>query len=367
MKKILLILAIISLVMSCGEKPQQAKEAPSYPVITLDTASATISTDYAAEIKSGTVVDIRPRVSGYIDKILVQEGSHVTMGQAIFQISQEDLIEQYNAAKANADAAKAKMDNAALEVHKLTPLVEKGIISQYELDNAKSNLEAAQASLKASISQAKNAEISLGYATITSPVSGVVGRIIVRQGTLVSPTTQDPLTTVSGDGDVSAYFSIDENTILDMAETLQGKNLGEKITKFPTVNLLLSNGIQYDHNGRLELASGLVDMTTGSYQVKGVFSNPKGELRSGSSGVVRISQTMHGIILVPQKATFELQDRKMAYVLDADNKVSSVALTIEGNSGESYVVSQGVKVGDRLVLEGIDFIKEGDVISPKSN
>lgn len=351
--------------MSCEKKGVQVKQASVYPVMTLDTATAVIHADYAAEIQSGTVVEIRPRVSGYIDKILVEEGSHISRGQAIFQINQDDLMEQYNAAVANVDAAKAKVDNAELEVRKLTPLVEKNIISGYELTNAKSNLDAVVAGHKVAVSQMKNAEINLNYATITSPVNGVVGRIIVREGTLVSTTSPDPLTSVSGDGDVSAYFSIDESTVLEMVENMEGKNLREKLSKIPMISLILSNGAVYEHNGKLDLASGLVDMTTGSYQIKGIFTNPDGKLRSGSSGRVRISERLNGVILVPQKATYELQDKKMAFVLDAENKATSVALAIEGSSGENYVVVSGVSKGDRIVTEGIDFIKDGETIQIK--
>lgn len=365
MRKIFLIIAACSLAASCGDAPQQKREAASYPVAVLDTASAVIFSDFATEIQSGTVVEIRPRISGYIEKILVTEGSHVSRGQAIFQINQADILEQYNVTVANVDAAKAKVDNASLEVRKLTPLVEKNIISVYELQNAKSNLVAAEANLTASISQMNNAKISLGYATITSPVNGVVGRIIVREGTLVSPTTQEALTTVSGDGDVSAYFSIDENSILDIADAYEGENLRDKVAKLPEVSLILSNGTKYSRLGKLELASGIVDMTTGSYQLKGVFPNPDGHLRTGSSGTVRMSESLSGVVLVPQKSTFEVQDKKMVYTIDQDGKITSKVIKVEGSSGENYVVSSGVSKGDRIVLEGIDFIKEGEVIQAK--
>ncbi|MEF9950080.1 MAG: efflux RND transporter periplasmic adaptor subunit, partial [Mucinivorans sp.] len=225
----LMALALAALLASCGSSPKANHGADEYPVTTLDTSSAVVFTDFATEIKSGTVVDIRPRVSGYIDKILVAEGAHINKGDVIFQINQADLAEEYNSAQANVDASRAKLENANLEVRKLTPLVNKGIISPYELDNAKSNLMAAQAALKASVSQMNNAKISLGYARITSPVNGVVGRIVVREGTLVAPSNGEPLTTVSGDGDVSAYFSIDENTILDMAMAAEGRTLVEKV------------------------------------------------------------------------------------------------------------------------------------------
>ena len=348
---------------ACGGGNAPKKADPVYPIAVLDTGSAAVYTDYAAEIKSGTVVEIRPRVSGYIDKIVVQEGSRVAKGQVLIQINQSDLQEQYNTAVANADAARAQVDKALLEVRKLTPLVEKGIISPFELENANSSLNAARASLKAAESQRNNARINLDYARITSPVNGVVGRIVVREGTLVSPSDPSALTTVSGDGDVSAYFSIDENTILNMVDQSSKKlSLREKVAELPDVELLLSNRMLYDHKGELELASGLVDAATGSYQIKAVFPNPKGELRSGSAGVVRINRFYDGVLLVPQKATFERQDKKMVYAVDTAGLVRSLPITVDGISGSDYVVVGGVERGERIVLEGVDFIKEGQKI-----
>lgn len=365
-KNYLLIIALAAFLVGCGGAPKDAMSETEYPAIKLDTSSAVVYTDFTAEIKSGTVVEIRPRVAGYIDKILVEEGSRVSKGQVIFQIDQSDLIEQYNSAEANVDAARAKLENANLEVRKLTPLVEKGIISVYELDNAKSNQTAAQAALKAAVSQSNNAKINLGYARITSPVNGVVGRIVVREGTLVSTANQEPMTTVSGDGDVSAYFSMDENTILDMATAVNGRTLSEKVAKMPSATLVLSNGKIYEPKGRLELASGLVDATTGSYQLKAVFANPENVLRSGSSGVIRLSEYFSGVILVPQKATYEMQDKKMVFVVDTAGKVESRSIIIEGTSGSNYVVSEGVSSGDQVVTEGVDFIREGQAIKIKN-
>ncbi|MEG1670660.1 MAG: efflux RND transporter periplasmic adaptor subunit [Mucinivorans sp.] len=365
-RNLLLATALSAFLVSCGGATGAKQSQSEYPILTLDTSSAVVYTDFATEIKSGTVVEIRPRVSGYIDKILVAEGAHISKGEAIFQINQDDLKEEYNMAQANVDAARAKLENAKLEVRKLTPLVEKGIISSYELDNANSNLTAANAALNASISQMNNAKISLSYARITSPVNGVVGRIVVREGTLVAPSNGEPLTTVSGDGDVSAYFSIDENSILDMASTSTGSTLGEKVSRLPAVYLILSNGQQYAKPGRLELASGLVDAATGSYQIKAIFPNPDNALRSGSSGVVRTSEHLFGVILVPQKATYEMQDKKMLFVVDDAGKVQSRTIVVDGRSGQNYVVSSGVEAGEKVVVEGVDFIKDGDIIKIKN-
>lgn len=351
---------------SCGNQAPTQGPAPlsSYPVVALDTATVTIYADFATELRSGTVVDIRPRVSGYIDEICVNEGSQIQKGQPLFLVNQDDLQENLNSAKANVDAAKAAVENANLEVIKLTPLVDKEIISPYELANANSNLLAAKAKLDYANSQVKNAEIDISYARIVSPVSGVVGRIIVREGTLVSPSNADPLTTVSGSGDVSAYFSIDERTMMNLVNEIPGTSLQDKISKMPFLQLIQSDGSIYSHPGRPEVASGIIDMTTGSMQLKAVFPNSEGTLRTGSSGVVRIPATIHGAVLVPQKATFELQDKRMVYLVDSTGAVRSRKITTSGASGPFFVVSEGIERGDNILFEGIDKVREGQAIAP---
>lgn len=357
------------LVTSCGGSAplQGAVDQPvPYPVLATDTATVTIYADFATELRSGTVVDIRPRVSGYIDKICVNEGSPVEKGQVLFLVNQDDLRENFNSAKANVNAAEAQVENALLEVRKLTPLVEKDIISPFELENANSNLQAARAKLDYAKSQQKNAEIDLGYSRIVSPVSGVVGRIVVREGTLVGPTNTDPLTTVSGNGDMSAYFAVDERSIQELAREIPGRSLQEKIAKMPQLQLILADGSVYEYTGRPEVASGLIDMTTGSMQLKAVFPNPQGALRTGSSGVVRIPATLHGAVLVPQKATFELQDKRMVYAVDSAGVIHSRKIIMAGASGPFFVVSEGLSLGDNILFEGVDKVRENQVIIPQA-
>lgn len=369
MKRILLTLPIIAAALiSCAGNGQGQQEAPpTYQCAEIDTASTIIFSDFPAEIRGEVVVEIRPRVSGYLDKICITEGSKVHRGEALFIIDQRDLQQQLAGAEASVDAAKAQTANAELEQRKLTPLVEKGIISQFELDNAKSNLVAAKANQQYAVSQMTTARINLSYATITAPVDGLVGRIVVREGTLVSPTASDPLTTVSADQTVSAYFSMDEKSILALAQKIDGVSLKEKIAKLPPVTLLMANSEQYELPGKLELASGQVDMTTGSIQIKANFPNPKGLLRSGSSGVVRLNNPADGVIVVPQKATFETLDQKMVYVVTDSATVTAVAIEIAGRAGNNYVVKTGLEKGQKILLEGLNFVQEGNKITPKYN
>ena len=372
MKKILKSLVAIVAVstamttISCGpEQIKPVQQTPKYNAVKLDTTSANVYVDFAAEIQGDVVVEIRPRVQGYVEKIAIEEGSNVKKGELLFKIDSRELEQTLNAAKANVDAVKAQMANAELEIEKLDPLVKKGIISEYELINAKTNFLAAKANLTSAKSQCNNAKINLSFASVKSPVDGVIGRIVVRVGTLVSPSTTEPLTTVSADENMAAYFSFDEKSIMDMTDEIESTmSLQEKFEKLPNASLILSNGELYPREGKLELASGLVDMTTGSVQVKANFANQNGRLRSGSSGVVRLNSPKTGIFLVPQKATYEMQDRKMIYVIGDSSKVVSKTIKVDGETKQFYVVSQGLNIGDVVLVDGIDYVRSGDTVEP---
>lgn len=352
---------------SCGEDgSKQAQALPmSYPVMTVDTATVTVYVDFATELESDIVVEIRPRVSGYIDNISVNEGSLVKKHQELFLINQDALRADLKSATASVNMAEASVGNAELEVRKLTPLVEKNIISHFELENANSNLKAAKAQLEYAESQQENAEINMDFSRILSPVDGVVGRINVRKGSLVGSSDMSPLTTVSGDGDMSAYFSVDERSLQNITREMHGLTLDEKVENLPRLQLIMADGSIYGHSGRPEIASGLVDVTTGSIQLKAMFPNPKGELRTGSSGVVRIPSTITEVVLVPQKVTFELQDRRMVYIIDADGVIQSRTITTSGESGPFFVVSDGLKFGDKIIYEGVSKVRENQTITPE--
>lgn len=261
-------------------------------------------------------------------------------------------------------SARAGRDNALLEVKKLTPLVEKGIISEFELETKKGNLEAAEAALAQAEAAYEDARINLGYTSITAPTSGVLSRIEVRVGSLVGPSGNAPLTTISGDGDVYAYFSFDEKNLAPLRRARYNSGEHNPAGK-SNIGLLLADGHEYSHKGKMESASGIIDRTTGSIQLKVVFPNPDNEILSGSSGVVRIPATYPGCITVPQNATYELQDKIMIFVVNQDNSVTRKIITVEGTSGKDYVVSSGLQRGDRIVIEGADKLKDGTVITPK--
>jgi membrane fusion protein (multidrug efflux system) len=252
-----------------------------------------------------------------------------------------------------------------MQVNKVSPLVEKNIVSGYELESAKYTLQSKQAALAQANATLINAKTNLSYATIYSPANGVIGTIPFKIGSLVSSTTVQPLTTVSNIQKVYAYFSINEKKELDFFTTAKGNTLEQKLATLPPVTLLLPNGIAFDQKGKIETIGGLINVTTGSVSLRATFANPSGLIRSGSSAIVRIPETIDSALLVPQSATYQIQGKLFVYVAGARNAVHSVAIQVNATtSGHSYVVQQGLKQGDKIVVEGVANLREGLTIQP---
>ncbi|KQB39998.1 efflux RND transporter periplasmic adaptor subunit [Flavobacterium aquidurense] len=363
------ILAAAVIIASCGnknDKSAQAGGAPQvkeYKTLTLQTQSATLNTDFPASIQGQQNIEIRPRVEGYIDKIFVDEGAVVKAGQPLFKINAPEYEQQVRTASASIKSAQASLSSAKLAVNKVKPLVEKGIISKYDLESAQYTYESALATLAQANAALVNAKTNLGYTTVTSPVNGVVGSIPFRLGSLVSSNTAEPLTTVSSIGNVYAYFAMNEKALLNFTQSGSGTSFSEKIKELPAVSLLLSDGSAYTEKGRIETVNGLINTETGSVNIRARFPNPKGIIRSGSSTTVRIPNEVKDGILIPQSATFELQDKIFAVTVGKDGKTKNANITVlENTAGNYYVVTSGLKAGDQIVLEGVASLKEGSEI-----
>ncbi|MCX2483479.1 efflux RND transporter periplasmic adaptor subunit [Pedobacter sp. MR2016-24] len=354
---------------SCGNNQDKAAQAGAaaqvkeYKVLTLQPRSATLNTDYPASIQGQQNIEIRPRVQGYIDKIYVDEGAVVKAGQPLFKISAPEYEQEVRTAAASIKSAQAEVSAAKLAVNKVRPLVEKDIVSKYELESAQYTYQSALASLSQANASLVNAKTNLGYTTVKSPVNGVVGSIPFRLGSLVSATTTDPMTTVSSIGNVFAYFAINEKLLLSFTKDSSGTSFAQKIAKLPKVSLLLSDGSLYAEQGRIETVNGLINTETGSANIRAGFPNPKGIIRSGSSATVRIPNDLKDVLLIPQSATFELQDKRFAVVVGKDGKTKNVTVTVMQNTaGNFFVVESGLKAGDQVVLEGVATLKDGSQI-----
>jgi membrane fusion protein (multidrug efflux system) len=361
---------------SCGNKGQSdaAKgnsaalqaDANSYDVVTVAPRKAVIYSDFPATIQGQQNVEIRPKIDGYMDALYVDEGSVVKKGQLLFRISAPLYEQGVRTAEANVEIARADLNAAQMQVNKVKPLVAKDIISSYELEAAEYTQQSKQAALAQANAALINARTNLSYASIYSPADGVIGVIPFKIGSLVSSTTTQPLTTVSNIQKIYVYFSFNEKQELDFLTHAKGNTLEEKLATLPPVILVLPNGAPFDQKGRIETIGGLVDLNTGSVALRATFSNPAGLIRSGGSATVQIPEIMDSALLVPQSATWQIQGKLFIYVMHPDNTVHSVSIQVNPNTaGNSYVVEQGLRPGDKIVVEGVGNLAEGAVIKPK--
>ncbi|PST84939.1 efflux RND transporter periplasmic adaptor subunit [Pedobacter yulinensis] len=357
------------LLSSCGGKKEDkaaqagADQPQSYPVVTLTSQSTTLESDYPATLEGQQNIDIRPKIDGFIEKIFVDEGATVKQGQPLFSINAPQYEQEVRTAKAAVNSAEAEVNAAKLQYNKTKPLVEKDIISKFDLESAEYNLKIKQAALAQARAALANANVNLGYTRVVAPVNGVIGRIPYKTGALVSSQSAEPLTTISNIAKVYAYFSLNEKQILDFSRDYKGATLTDKIRQIPSVSLILSDGTVYAQNGRIETVSGQIDTQTGSASMRATFPNPSILLRSGASALVRIPKHLDAAILIPQKSTSDIQGKKFAYQVDQTGAVKAVEIEIMANTkGNFYVVTKGLKAGDKIVLEGFSGLKDGTKI-----
>jgi membrane fusion protein (multidrug efflux system) len=365
-------MSIGMLLASCGNNDAAKKAAAAaaagpqpYPVFTVSTQNTTLDSDYPATIEGIQNIDIRPKVDGFIERILVDEGAVVKKGQLLFTINAPQYEQQVRTARAAISSAEADVNAAQLTVNKTKPLVDKDIISKYDLDAAQLTLQSRRAALAQAKAELANAQVNLGYTSITSPVDGVVGSIPFRNGSLVSSSSTEPLTTVSNTSKVYAYFSLNEKQLLDFSNTYKGNTLAQQMKNIPAVSLVLADGSIYAQNGKIESINGQINTSTGSASLRATFPNPVFLLKNGASASVRIPQHVDNAILVPQKSTIDLQGKKFVYILGDSAKVINTQIEVmELAKGNFYVVTKGLKTGDKVILEGFQSLKDGTKIKP---
>ncbi len=343
------------------------KEKPALPVMTVKLSDATVTTFYSALLEGKVNVEIRPHVDGTLQTIYVDEGSLVKAGQSLFKIEDRVYREQYNSALASQHAAEAKLVVARLDEEKLVPLVQNKVISEIQLKTARANTHAAQAAVEQAKAAARSAQVNLDYTVIKAPVSGYIGKIPLRLGSLVSKNQSAWLTLLSDVSEVYAYFSMSENDFMHFRQQYAGVTIQDKLRQVSPVSLVLSDGSLYTEKGVIGSVSGQFDQTTASVRIRAVFPNPHGLLRSGNTGKVVIESLSRKALLVPQAATVELQDKVFVFVLGKGNSVKKQVVTVSGKSGNNFIVSTGLKPGDTILTAGVEKIQDGTVITPVKN
>jgi membrane fusion protein (multidrug efflux system) len=367
--KLLLTISLLSIILvSCKSSPEQSAAAPPPPALPVSAINASTETtyiEYPASIQGAVDIDVRPQVSGYLQSVLVNEGAYVTAGQTLFKINENPYREALNNAKASLHAAEAAILNAQLEVDKLTPLVQNKVVSDFQLKTAKTAYKIAQANAEQAKASVASAQINLGYTNVKATVSGYIGRIPKKQGSLVSPTDQIALTQLSDIHEVHVYFALAENDFNNFNANYPGKTPADRIKHLPAVELLLADNSAYPIKGKIDMIDGQFDKNTGAITLRASFPNASGVLRSGNTGKIRLGLQHDDAILVPQSSTVEMQDKVFVFTVGDSSKVKKQAITIVGKAGENYLVKDGVKVGDQIVLSGVDKLQEGMVIQPQ--
>ncbi|NML21731.1 efflux RND transporter periplasmic adaptor subunit [Pseudoflavitalea sp. G-6-1-2] len=343
-----------------------APPPPELPVVAVPTAPATTYRDYQAALEGKVNVEIRPQVEGFLEKIFVDEGAYVRAGQPLFKINARVYDEVNNNAKSALAAAQANVQRAKVEVDRLQPLVNAKVISEVQLKTAQANYEAAVAAAEQAKATVGSSQINIGYTLIKAPVSGYIGRIPFKTGALVGKGEAQPLTVLSDVSEMYAYFSLSEPDFIAFKNQFAGNTIEEKVRKVPAVELLLADGSVYTQKGRLSTVDGQFNKTTGAISFRASFPNAGGTLRTGNTGRVRIPQLMNNAILVPQEATFEIQDKVFVFALGDSNKVVSKPLAITGKTANYYFVSSGVNAGEKIVFSGIGNLRDGMAIVPQA-
>lgn len=358
----LLLLPLLLLGACTGEESRQPGEV--YKTLTLKTASQTLRSEYAATLRGRQTVEIRPQVGGLITEIRIDEGASVRKGQVLFVIDQVPYRAALETAEANVKSAEAQLQTARLTTESKEALHARKVISDYDLEMARNEQLEAEAVLAQARAAETNARNNLSYTEVKSPVDGVASMIPYRIGALVDSNIAEPLVTVSDDGQIYAYFSMAENQILDLIQ--QYGSLEEARKKMPDVTLRLGNGAMYDLAGRIDAISGTVDEGTGAVRLRAVFENPRHLLRSGGSASVSVPTSFSDCIIIPQSATYELQNRIFVWKV-VDGKTQSAPITVyKYNDGSSYIVESGLNVGEVIVAEGAGLLHEGIEITPSA-
>ena len=361
-----LIAGVAIVLASCGGgQQQQQMPVPQIATMTVDYGNSEIESAYPVTIKGRTDIAIRPQVSGFITKGHVDEGQQVRKGQVLFTLDQVQFQANVDAAQAAVRVAESAVSTAQLTADNKRRLYDKNIISEYEWQMADNQLKQAKAQLASAKAQLVNAQKNLAYTVVTAPSDGVIGSIPNREGSLASPSSMEPLTTVSDNSEVYAYFSLNEKDILGMTDN-GARSLNASVDAMPPVSLRLANGEIYPEKGKVATVSGVIDNTTGAATVRALFKNPTGMLRSGSTGSVLIPNAFEKVITIPQSATSELQNIRFAYVVNDSNKVVATPIQVSPLSdGKNFIVISGLESGQRIAVEGIGTtVRDGMTVEP---
>lgn len=352
--KSIFYLALLLVLSSCSNNQKKAP-LPVFEVLQPMLKNATYHKEYVAEIQSVRYVEVRSRVNGYLEKIHVDEGQLVQEGQVIFSVSSKEFELELQKANAAYKVAVAELRASEVELTNVENLVSKNIMSQAELAMVKAKTDALKAKVEEALAHKEQAALNLSFSQIKAPYKGKINRIPLKVGSLVH--AEDVLTTISDNSEVFAYFHLSEPDYLNYRNEME--------TEGQHVQLILSNNEAYPHDGKIEITESEFDVTTGNIAFRARFKNPEMLLKHGSNGKVRLRKKIPDALFIPQRSTFEIQDKLYVFVVGNDSIVRQQPVTTGVRIDNSYAIQNGLTVNDKIVFEGVQELREGDKVCPK--
>ncbi|OPC05967.1 efflux transporter periplasmic adaptor subunit [Elizabethkingia meningoseptica] len=362
------IISAALILSNCGKGDNNQaynQQPPELPIGVVTQQDVTIPREYATSIEGISTVEIRPQVSGYLSRIFVDEGDYVRAGQVLFKIEDRIFQEQLRSAQATLVSANAALATANIELNRKKELAKNNMVSSIQVKEAETAYNSARGSVSQAQAAIESSKINLNFAAIKAPVSGYIGRFKYRIGSLLSPTNADPITILSDIHQVYAYFSLSENDFVNFQNQHPGNTIEEKLKNTPAVNLILSNGEQYETSGRINAVEGQFNKTTGAITMRAVFDNSKSTLRSGNTGKIVLEQKYPNATLLPVASTMMIQDKVYVFSLDKQNKAIQIPVEVAGKAGTNYIVTNGLKVGDRYIVTGFERLQPGTPVVPQ--
>lgn len=361
---IVLVVFLLGMVSCKPKQTNNQQHALELGAAKIQAVNREINENFSAIIRGKQDIDIRPQISGFITEVKVDEGDIVKKGEILFVIDPVQYREAVNVAKANVEVAKANVETAALTERNKKNLAAQNVISEYDYQVAKNELARNKSLLTQAQAQLVSAEKNLSYTQVTSPTNGIIGQIPFRVGALVSPSMAMAMTTVSEYSEMYAYFSMTEKKLLELSHLTSSKDISNML---PPVRLQLADGSMYEEPGTVKTISGIIDETTGAVSVRALFPNKNRLLRSGGTGVIVMPHGIDSCLVVPQIATYEIQDQIFVYTIDDSAAVHATKIeTYPIDNGREYVVTKGLKAGDMILTEGITKVHDGMTIIPKT-
>lgn len=349
----ILVVSLCLIMASCASK-KEVEKVDTHQVITPIVKDANYSREYVADIQSVKYVELRSRVKGYIEKIHVDEGQPVKKGQLLFSLNPLELEKELQKADAVYKNALADLKAAQVELKNVRLLVEKNIVSKAELEVTKAKAEALKADVEEAKANKDKAALQLSFTRLKAPFDGVLNRIPNKVGSLVGE--GDILTSISDNREVFAYFNLSEADYLNYMGNGEHKNR--------TVGLKLANNALYGHKGKIEMIESEFDRSTGNIAFRARFPNPDAILKHGANGKVIVNKLINDALLIPQKSTFEIQDKHYVFVVDRDGVLKQRNVTLKMRFPDFYVLESGLSKDEKILYEGVENVRDGHKIHP---